>query len=75
MISFDQQRDMMQTLAWWKTASDADKKLVWDEIQRRKQSRVDYVMAGFEQIGFTVVLQEAERREKMKIYGGSGNGK
>lgn len=66
---------MTQALAWWNSASDADKKLVWDEIQLHYTDPVKEVMSRFAQIGFTAVLQEAERRGKMKIYGGGGNGK
>jgi hypothetical protein len=52
--------DIRQALYWWKQASEADKKLIWDEIQRMHGDPVQEVLSRFAQLGYTLVFLAAE---------------
>lgn len=56
-----QTEDMVLAKCWWDNASVADRKLVWDEIQREFMHPITEVMARFAQIGYTHVLLEYEK--------------
>lgn len=58
-----QDQDMENALRWWTTATNEDKKRVWDAIQRTYPTAVQEVVSRFAQIGYTAIALEAEKRK------------
>lgn len=49
---------------WWDHASDADRDLIWREMQRGHMHPATSVMARFAQIGYLFVQQEMNHGNK-----------
>jgi hypothetical protein len=53
-LKSEQDQDDARALEWWRGATNSDRKIVWDEIQKSHlDSTVKELVYWFAQIGFT----------------------